>query len=655
MHSGRNFDALVGMDSLSKAAFHRTLLRHPRYTQVYLDHAYNIVHDIRKCDMRVLHEIDPKEGGAVQDDEEKKDGKPDLIEKPVEIRSPDSIKTDSPSNKMVTGFPPSPDEMVYVEDDCLKYVHASGPLDIGCDFEAFNELVRSNLTRSSFQYTEYFDLIHDFLIFFDKWLTVNTVQFYQCWVSWSIGSYPKNIFLLPLDYYQADVEDIFEDYWNRIEPFVKKKFGMRMWRYVHPASHLRHKINIGKKKSGVSYPHTDLSPAAPWNFDIFKRKITCFTAKNVLHYGFFAALNASNLIHGDNTNKQECGLVSFDSGGSRQSPLPRTVAFLEYTYFLLNICHAIHSLVVEQDEADTYSDAVPDFESMFDVCRAETKSQKGGFFNVGNMRPERIPSATYQSDGCNCGVYTCLSWSMFVAVERNNPGLWTKIETLADLDKEIVKPFWDLHENKEVYLINFRYRICRLMEFFLDKRLVKKQRSMIAVGGHPLPDNWVYSKKLHANLRLPPCAGGPIPTAYAREKACSVAVVKMVDANAGVEESDEVKKERNNMQEYLILSFVDCTGISKKTLNYTIRRSRAGRSKKRKLCLKIIRGVNQTSKPHGRPTRSVYRTTFRKTSLQQTMVFVMNVPRWRRKILCACTAVPAFTLCLTVADSMAIS
>jgi hypothetical protein len=47
MHSGRNLDALVGMDSLSKAAFHRTLLRHPKYTQAYLDHAYNIVHDFR--------------------------------------------------------------------------------------------------------------------------------------------------------------------------------------------------------------------------------------------------------------------------------------------------------------------------------------------------------------------------------------------------------------------------------------------------------------------------------------------------------------------------------------------------------------------------------------------------------------------------------
>jgi hypothetical protein len=240
-------------------------------------------------------------------------------------------------------------------------------------------------------------------------------------VSRSIGSYPEKIFLLPLDYYQADVEGIFEDYWNGIEPFIIKNFGKRMWRYVHPASHLRHKINIGKKKSGVSYSHTDLSPAAPWDFDIFKRKIICFT--NVLHYGLFAALNAGNLIHGDNTNKQECGLASFDSGGIGQLPLPRTANFLEYTYFLLNMCHAIHSWVVEQDEAYTDSDAVPNFESMFDVCRAETKSQKGGFFNVGNMRPKRIPSAKYQSDGCNCGVYTCLSWSMYVAVERNNPGL----------------------------------------------------------------------------------------------------------------------------------------------------------------------------------------------------------------------------------------
>jgi hypothetical protein len=146
--------------------------------------------------------------------------------------------------------------------------------------------------------------------------------------------------------------------------------------------------------------------------------------------------------------------------------------------------------------AEGNSDAAPDFESMFDVCRAETKSQKGGFFNVGNMRPEHIPSAKIQSDGCNCGVYTSLSWSMCVAVKRTNPVLWTKIETLADLDKEIVKPFWDLHQNKEDRMINFPYRICRLMEFFLDKRIVKKQRSMIAVGGHPLPDNWVYPKKL---------------------------------------------------------------------------------------------------------------------------------------------------------------
>jgi hypothetical protein len=221
------------------------------------------VHDFRKCDICVLHVIEPKEGGAVQDDEDKKDCKPDPTKKSVEIGSPPSIKTDPPSNQMVTGFPPTPDEFVYVEEDCMKYVHASGPLDIGCDFEAVNELVLSNLTRSSFQYTDYFDLIHDFSIFFDRWLTVDTVQFYQCWVSRSIGSYPKNIFLFPLDYYQADVEDVFEDYWNGIQPTFKKNFVMRMRRYVHPASYLRYKINIWKKKSGVSYPHTDLSPAAP--------------------------------------------------------------------------------------------------------------------------------------------------------------------------------------------------------------------------------------------------------------------------------------------------------------------------------------------------------------------------------------------------------
>jgi hypothetical protein len=70
--------------------------------------------------------------------------------------------------------------------------------------------------------------------------------------------------------------------------------------------------------------------------------------------------------------------------------------------------------------------------------------------------------------------------------------------------------------------------------------------------------------------------GGLIPTTYAGEDAGSASKVKMVDDAADVEESDEVKKERNDMQECLILSFVDRTGTAKQTSNYTTRRSRAG-------------------------------------------------------------------------------
>jgi hypothetical protein len=53
-----------------------------------------------------LQVIEPKEGEAVQDDENKKDGKPDPTKKPVEIGSPDSLKTDLPSNQMVPDFHP---------------------------------------------------------------------------------------------------------------------------------------------------------------------------------------------------------------------------------------------------------------------------------------------------------------------------------------------------------------------------------------------------------------------------------------------------------------------------------------------------------------------------------------------------------------------
>jgi hypothetical protein len=141
MHSGRNFDTLVRMASLTKVVFQQDLRKSHKHTQSYLDHAYDIVHGIRKCHVCVLQEIKPKKGDAVLDDEEKKVSEPDPSKKRIEMRSPNSNQKDSPSNETVIRFPPMPNEMAYIEDNCLEYVHVSGPLDISCDFEAVDKLI----------------------------------------------------------------------------------------------------------------------------------------------------------------------------------------------------------------------------------------------------------------------------------------------------------------------------------------------------------------------------------------------------------------------------------------------------------------------------------------------------------------------------------
>ena len=154
---------------------------------------------------------------------------------------------------------------------------------------------------------------------------------------------------------------------------------------------------------------------------------------------------------------------------------------------------------------------------------------------------------------------------MFVAVERDQPDLWMEINTLGDLDQFIVKPFWELHENKEDRMVHFRYKLCRLMEFLLDKRIKKGQRSRVALGSHPLPDNWVYPK-VSGNSRLPPCAGGPIPATYAKKGEVFSPEIEMKDDEDIVDDTDEVKKERNEIRDRIILSFVDRTGNAKKNL-----------------------------------------------------------------------------------------
>jgi hypothetical protein len=170
MPSVGNLDELVGMDSFTKVTFQRQLHRDYKYTKSYLDDAYNIVHDFWKCDIHIVHEVKPKKGEAVSDDEEKKAGVSDPSRKQTKGDSPNSNTFDSPLDEMVIGFPPTANEMAYIKGDCLGYLYESGPVDIGLDFMAVDTLVFTNLTHSSFQYTDYWKLIHDFNKFFTEWL-----------------------------------------------------------------------------------------------------------------------------------------------------------------------------------------------------------------------------------------------------------------------------------------------------------------------------------------------------------------------------------------------------------------------------------------------------------------------------------------------------
>ena len=108
------------------------------------------------------------------------------------------------------------------------------------------------------------------------------------------------------------------------------------------------------------------------------------------------------------------------------------------------------------------------------------------------------------------------------------------------------------------------------MEYFLSTRLDTNQRSVLAVGRHPLPDDWVYPKKRAKRWFLPPWAGGTIPSLYLPGDTHAADQLKVLDAQDvqpdGKTESNEVKEIRREIQEYLILPFVDHTGTCRKNL-----------------------------------------------------------------------------------------
>jgi hypothetical protein len=132
----------------------------------------------------------------------------------------------------------------------------------------------------------------------------------------------------------------------------------------------------------------------------------------------FAAFNQGILVHGDRTEKQECALTSSASMSSTKLPLRRNANFVDYLYFLLDLCSGIRFWVQQQDEVNTESNNAPGLNAIFGNCLKSTKSETGGFFNVGNMRLEWIQLAKQQKVTRKCGIFTSLSWLMFVSVQR---------------------------------------------------------------------------------------------------------------------------------------------------------------------------------------------------------------------------------------------
>ena len=176
-----------------KARFHRGQQASSSmpYTQPYLDAAYEIVLDFRHSHYRVMHIQLPK------------DDDPAWVHVEAEFSSGEIYL-------IIISFP----QEKYSEEACIQYLEKTGPEDIAGDFSQVKQPSLSTTLRGCFQYTMYSELLQDYGAFVTCWLTIDHIQFYHCWVSRSIGCYPSNIFLLPLDYYQAEVAHVFEDYFG---------------------------------------------------------------------------------------------------------------------------------------------------------------------------------------------------------------------------------------------------------------------------------------------------------------------------------------------------------------------------------------------------------------------------------------------------------
>ena len=182
-----NTDIFVGMSSAQMAKFHEKMRGRHHMTQPYLDAAYKIVLDFRTSHSRVMQVDVPEEGEPGYDD------------------VPDEFKYGTIFDVGVL-FP----SKKYSEEKCVNYLAEFGPPDIAGDFFRVEQLSLSTTVPSSFHYSMYSEMMMNFKPFLEQWLTVDHIQFYHCWVSRCIGSFPNQIFLCPMDYYQEAVQESIE-------------------------------------------------------------------------------------------------------------------------------------------------------------------------------------------------------------------------------------------------------------------------------------------------------------------------------------------------------------------------------------------------------------------------------------------------------------
>jgi hypothetical protein len=342
----------------------------------------------------------------------------------------------------------------------------------------------------------------------EKWMKFDYLHVYTHWSEMFTSPYDENLDFFAFYTASGEMSIMYDWFASNVDDtdINVAKIVSSVWKRVHPPSYFLYrqkKIDASAEPKHHGYNTASFRrqkkrfSGIPQNFSIMKKRVISLVLGNQLHFTAYLVVNfGAHFQEGGNDDKAPCFIGNCDSlGGGR--------AMNTVVYFILSVMYEIEVWVAKLlNVGENFT--IPNLD-LVELGRKCKRSANDRQHHICKIPVLNVPQAISQNDGYNCGLFGIMNTKAAFLADTLHYVSWPLITNVEMLGKLVIKPFWDLPNDREQASQRVNDRVAKF-RFMLIAMILDEVRGNIWYQNGPkdvpkIPaDTYIYQTESVENI-----------------------------------------------------------------------------------------------------------------------------------------------------------